>query len=328
MTKTTDQDKSSYYQHTLKDSFTCVSRGLHCGLKIVMRVAPADANTGIVFVRRDIDAPHSEIHANWKNVSDTRLSTTISNSRGIRVSTIEHLMAALYTNGIDNARIILDGPEVPIMDGSAKPFVDLIHHVGKLKQNVERQAIIIKQAVSITNEQKFVGFTPSHIPWVDMKIDFDNKLIGEQHYTALLHQDIFNNELASARTFGFVEQVATLQKLGLAMGGSLQNSVLLDSNNIVNEGGLRFEDEFVRHKIIDVIGDIALIGARLIGQFTGIRNGHQINNELIQKLMTDENTWKYTTMRQADKYWKELTLSPNKTFLMSDKTRLMFESFI
>lgn len=321
-------DSAALYQHTLNDSFTCISRGLHTGLKIVMRVTPAEANSGIVFVRRDIDSPRSEIQANWKNVSDTRLSTTISNSRGIRVSTIEHLMAALYASGIDNARIIVNGPEVPIMDGSAKPFVGLINHVGKVRQNSERHAIVIKQAISVSSGDKFAGFTPSPIPWMEVKIDFEATPIGQQTFTAPIHEEVFRAELASARTFGFKEQVNTLHKLGLAQGGSLENAVLIENDVVVNEGGLRYDDEFVRHKMIDSIGDIALVGARVIGQFSGVRNGHQLNNSLIQKLMAHDYTWDYTTIREANKYWRELMALPYNQTAMSSETKAKFDRYL
>ena len=302
--------KTSFFQHTLKNSFTCVSRGLHTGLNIIMRVIPAEANSGIIFVRRDIGSPYSEIQANWKNVTDTRLSTTIANSNGVRVSTIEHLMAALYASGIDNARIVIDGPEVPIMDGSAAPFVKLINHVGKIKQNCERRAIVIKQATSVSNGDKFAGFTPFPIPFMKVEIDFDSASIGQQTFAAVIDEKVFENELASARTFGFKEQVSTLHKLGLAQGGSLNNAVLVENGIVVNKEGLRYKDEFVRHKMVDSIGDVALAGARVIGKFTGVRNGHQLNNELIQKLMVHDHTWEYTTVREANKYWQELLQSP------------------
>lgn len=300
-----------YFQHTLKDSFTCVSRGLHTGLKIVMRVTPAEANSGIVFVRRDIESNRSEIPANWQNVSDTRLSTTIANKRGIRVSTIEHLMAALHACGIDNARILVDGPEVPIMDGSALPFVSLINQVGKVQQEAERNAIVIKQAVSVTRGDKFAGFLPSPIPWMELQIDFDAQPIGKQAFSAPIFSDTFEQQLASARTFGFKEQISTLHKLGLAQGGSLNNAVLIDEDKIVNKEGLRFDNEFVRHKMVDTIGDIALVGARIIGQFTGVRNGHEMNNSLIQKLMAEEHTWEYVTLREAEDYWSNIMSQPN-----------------
>jgi len=311
MNTITNSINISHFQHTLKDSFTCVSRGLHTGLKIVMRVTPGEVNSGIVFVRRDIDSRRSEIQASWQNVSDTRLSTTIANKRGIRVSTVEHLMAALYACGIDNARVLVDGPEVPIMDGSAAPFAALINQVGRVKQDAERHAIVIKQGISVSQGEKFAGLLPSPIPWMELEIDFDAPPIGKQKFTAPIYRDAFVNELASARTFGFKEQVNTLHKLGLAQGGSLQNAVLIEDDEIVNQEGLRFDDEFVRHKMVDSIGDLALIGARIIGQFSGVRTGHQLNNALIQKLMANEHAWQYTTVREAQDYWREIMQLPH-----------------
>ena len=322
-----DSINISHFQHTLKDSFTCVSRGLHTGLKIVMRVTPGEVNSGIVFVRRDIDSRRSEIQANWQNVSDTRLSTTIANKRGIRVSTVEHLMAALYACGIDNARVLVDGPEVPIMDGSAAPFVALINQVGRVKQDAERHAIVIKQSVSVSQGEKFAGLLPSPIPWMELEIDFDASPIGKQTFTAPIYRDAFVNELASARTFGFKEQVNTLHKLGLAQGGSLQNAVLIEDDEIVNEEGLRFDDEFVRHKMVDSIGDLALIGARIIGQFSGVRTGHQLNNALIQKLMANEHAWQYTTVREAQEYWRDIMQQPNTDKDLAKKIMSKFDFY-
>ena len=301
----------SYFQHTLKDSFTCVGRGLHTGLKIVMRVTPGEPDSCIVFVRRDVDSKHSEIQALWNNVSDTRLSTTITNSRGIRVSTIEHLMAALYASEIDNARILLDGPEVPIMDGSAAPFMALIRQTGKSLQTTERRAIVIKQSISVSEGEKFAGFLPSPVPWMELEIDFDAKPIGKQKLTAPLHGEVFERELADARTFGFREQVNTLHKLGLAQGGSLVNAILIENDEIVNQEGLRFDDEFVRHKMVDCIGDIALVGAHLMGQFSGVRTGHRLNCALIQKLMQHEYAWEYTTVRKASLFWRQIMELPH-----------------
>ena len=304
-----DELNSAYYQHTLNDSFTCVSRGLHTGLKIVMRVTPAEPNSGIVFVRRDVDSRYSEIEANWRNVSDTRMSTTISNSIGIRVSTIEHLMAALYASGIDNARILLDGPEVPIMDGSAVTFVQFINQVGKCQQDAERHVVIIEQAISVSEGNKSAGFLPSPVPWMDLIIDFESSPIGRQTFSSPITSDAFEEELAPARTFGFKEQINTLHKLGLAQGGSLSNAVLIDDNKIVNEEGLRFHDEFVRHKMVDSIGDIALVGSHIVGQFTSVCSGHKLNNALIQKLMANEHAWRFVTMHEAMQHWKVILQS-------------------
>lgn len=297
-------ENPGYFQHTLKDSFTCVSRGLHTGLNIVMRVTPADANTGIVFVRREVESRRAEIHASWRNVSDTRLSTTIVNNYGVRVSTVEHLLAALYACGIDNARVILNGPEVPAMDGSAMPFVTLIKQAGKQRQEGERKAILIRQAVSLSREGKFARFLPSPLPWLHCVIEFDAVPIGKQTCSVAISEDIFERELANARTFGFQEQIPTLHKLGLAQGGSLQNAVLIEHDRVVNSDGLRFVDEFVRHKAIDAIGDLALLGVAFVGQFTSVRGGHELTNALIQKLMANEYAWEFTTLRRADAYWR------------------------
>lgn len=298
-------------QHTLANSFTCVGRGLHTGLKIVMRVMPGEPNTGYVFVRRDIKPKQSEIVASWNNVSDTRLSTTISNSYGIRVSTVEHLLAALYACNIDNARIVLDGPEVPIMDGSANSFVSLIQQTGRLRQGAERAAVVIKQSVSITDGDKYAGFLPSPIPWINIDIDFDLPHIGKQNFSVPIQEDIFEKDIAPARTFGFKEQINTLHKLGLAQGGTLNNAILIDEDKIINEEGLRFDNELVRHKVLDCIGDLALIGARLVGQFTGRRTGHHLNNQIIHELMLREHSWQYTTLREAHTYWKDILLVEN-----------------
>ena len=297
---------SANYQHTLQQSFTCVSRGLHTGLKIVMRVTPAEANSGIVFVRREVESRRAEIQASWRNVSDTRLSTTIANKYGVRVSTIEHLLAALYACGIDNARIILNGPEVPVMDGSAMPFVDLIKQSGKQRQNAERHAILIKQAVSISRAGKFAGFLPSPVPWLECEIDFEATPIGKQTCSVPINEDVFEHELAQARTFGFKEQIETLHKLGLAQGGSLQNAVLIDKDRVVNSEGLRYVDEFVRHKAIDAIGDLALLGMTFVGQFSSVRGGHELTNALIHKLMANEHAWEFTTLARAKDYWRTI----------------------
>jgi UDP-3-O-[3-hydroxymyristoyl] N-acetylglucosamine deacetylase len=311
MDKREDQADIPYYQHTLKESFTCISRGLHTGFKIVMRVTPAEANTGIVFARRDVETNRCEIQANWRNVSDTRLSTTIANKHGVRVSTIEHLMAALYVCGIDNARIFVNGPEVPIMDGSASHFISLIKHAGRTSQDAERNALLVKQSVSVSNGNKFASFLPSPVPWIECEIDFEATAIGKQKCSVPISQNVFEMELAPARTFGFKEQINTLHKLGLAQGGSLQNAVLIEDDMVVNTEGLRFTDEFVRHKAVDSIGDLALVGVMIVGQFSSLRGGHELNNALIQKLMANEHTWEFTTLRQAKNYWNDILRQEN-----------------
>jgi UDP-3-O-[3-hydroxymyristoyl] N-acetylglucosamine deacetylase len=306
MDQRADQACIAYFQHTLKESFTCVSRGMHSGLKIVMQVTPAEANSGIVFVRRDVDIQRYEIQANWRNVSDTRLSTTIVNKHGVRVSSVEHLLAALYACGIDNARVLVSGPEVPAMDGSALPFLSLIKQAGKCEQVAERNALLIRQSVSISKADKFAGFLPAPVPWIECEVDMGAGPIGRQKRSLPISQQVFEHELAPARTFSFKEQITTLHKLGLAQGGSVQNSVLIENNAILNNEGLRFDDEFVRHSMVDAIGDLALMGVVIVGQFTSHGGSHELNTDLIQKLMANERAWEFTSLRKAKNYWNEI----------------------
>ncbi|TVZ37494.1 UDP-3-O-[3-hydroxymyristoyl] N-acetylglucosamine deacetylase [Alteromonadaceae bacterium 2753L.S.0a.02] len=293
----------SYYQHTLADTFTCVGRGLHTGLRVVMSVTPAEANTGYVFVRRDVESCKAEVPARWYMVTDTHLSTTISNNMGVRVSTIEHLTAALHACGVDNARIVLDAPEVPIMDGSAYPFVEIIQKIGLQQQNQERRAILLKQPVYVSDDLSSASLEPAPTPWVDIEIDFESEVIGKQRLSLPISESVFAEEISPARTFGFEEQVETLRELGFAKGSSIKNAILISNSQVVNQEGLRFVDEFVRHKFLDAVGDLSLAGAVIIGQFNGNRSGHAVNNQLLRELMTNENTRAYTTLRQADMYW-------------------------
>ena len=282
---------ASDYQHTLKDSITLIGRGLHSGLQVIMTLMPADANSGYVFMRRDVAPLRAEVPARWNTVVDTRLSTTVANAFGTRVSTIEHLLAALSVCGVHNARIVLDAPEVPIMDGSAAPFVDLINKVGLQRQTALIQALIIDKPLVIREHNKHVSLVPADEFSVDMSIDFDDPVIGRQSMDITVNEEVFSQQLAPARTFGFQEQLDTLHKLGLAKGGSLNNAVLIRDNEVINEEGLRYKDEFVRHKILDTLGDISLVGASIIGKFIGRRSGHQLNNQLIRTLMINADCW-------------------------------------
>ncbi len=289
---------ASDYQHTLKDSITLIGRGLHSGLQVIMTLMPADANSGYVFMRRDVSPLRAEVPARWNTVVDTRLSTTVANAFGTRVSTIEHLLAALSTCGVHNARIVLDAPEVPIMDGSAAPFVGLIDKVGRERQTALVQAIIIDKPLVVLGHNKHVSLVPADEFSVDMSIDFDHPVIGQQSMDIKVNEENFSHQLASARTFGFQEQLDTLHKLDLAKGGALNNAVLIKDNKVVNEEGLRFKDEFVRHKILDTLGDISLAGASIIGKFIGRRSGHQLNNQLIRTLMINEECWHYVPLAE------------------------------
>jgi len=285
------QYSASDYQHTLKDSVTIIGRGLHSGLRVIMTLMPAEANSGYVFMRRDVNPLRAEVPARWNTVVDTRLSTTVANAFGTRVSTIEHLLAALSTCGVHNARIVLDAPEVPIMDGSAAPFVGLIDMVGLERQAALIQAIIIDKPLIVVGQGKHASLLPAAEFSVDMSIDFDDSVVGQQTMDIKVNEANFSEQLAAARTFGFQEQLDTLHKLDLAKGGGLDNAVLIKDNKVLNEEGLRFEDEFVRHKILDALGDISLVGASIVGKFIGRRSGHQLNNQLIRTLMINEECW-------------------------------------
>ena len=303
-----DSIYDSYYQHTLKDNITCIGRGLHSGLKTIMSIMPAEPNTGYVFMRRDVDSNKAEVQARWYNVTDTRLSTTISNNQGIRVSTIEHLLAALHSCGVDNAHIVIDGPEVPIMDGSAATYVSLIKQVGRTRQTAERRAIVITKPVTVEDKNKSAHLVPAIAPRVDMTIDFDMSVIGKQSMSVSIDEAIFENDIAAARTFGFDEQIETLKKIGLAKGGSFNNAVLIKDNKIVNKEGLRYHNEFVRHKILDCIGDLSLAGAHIVGKFIGESSGHQLNNILLRELMLNEDSWEYTTLQDAEQNWSRIVM--------------------
>jgi len=296
--------KDEYFQHTLGESLTFVGRGLHSDCQVIMRILPAEANSGIVFARRDVEAFRAEVPALWHNVIDTRLSTTLGNALGVRVSTVEHLLAALYAGGIDNARIVLDGPEIPVMDGSALPYTTVLQKTGALRQSALRRAILIKKPVIVTEADKYAGFIPSPVPWINIEIDFASLAIGRQRISLPVNLQTFRDQLAPARTFGFDEQISTLRSLGLAKGGSLRNAVLIKDDRVMNEDGLRFPDEFVRHKALDCIGDMALAGARIVGLFKGRRTGHQINSALLRELMIREDAWEYTTLAAAQAYWQ------------------------
>jgi UDP-3-O-[3-hydroxymyristoyl] N-acetylglucosamine deacetylase len=282
---------ASDYQHTLKDSITIIGRGLHSGLPVIMTLMPADSNTGYVFLRRDVAPLRAEVPARWNTVVDTRLSTTVANAFGTRVGTIEHLLAALSVCGVHNARIVLDAPEVPIMDGSAAPFVDLLNTVGLERQAALIQALVIDKPLVVREHNKHVSLVPADEFSVDMSIDFDNPVIGRQSMDIKVNVEIFSQQLAPARTFCFQEQLYTSHTLGLARGGTLNNAILIEDNGVINTEGLRFDDEFVRHKIVDTLGDISLLGACIIGKFVGRRSGHQLNNQLMRTLMMNADCW-------------------------------------
>lgn len=289
-----------FRQQTLKNSIYCSGTGLHGGAKVSMSLHPAAPDTGIVFRRSDISGDDAVIPARHDLVSDTRLCTTLSNDAGVSVSTVEHLMAALAGCGLDNVIVEINGPEIPIMDGSAEPFVFLIDCAGVVAQAAPRRAIRVCKTVSVKD-----GDSIAHIePWmgssINIELDFETAVIGHQSIFVDMLADSFRENLSRARTFGFLHEVEALQAAGLARGGSMENAVVISGDTVLNEGGLRFDDECARHKALDCVGDLYLAGAVIIGHFHGVRPGHAINNKLLRKLMADDSAWEMVEMDEIE----------------------------
>lgn len=285
-------------QYTVKKSVSCVGVGLHSGKTVHLTIHPATANTGIQFVRTDL-AGKPVIPARVDKVVDTRLATTIGDKEK-HISTTEHLMAALRACGIDNALIAIDGEETPIMDGSAGPFVRLLQSAGRRRQKALRRILRVTRPVSYVEGDKSIRIEPYAGFKVTGHIHFDDELIKDQRYSLEVTRERFTREIATARTFGFVEQVEQLWQHGLALGGTLDNVIAIHWNrrSILNEGGLRFTDEFVRHKVLDVIGDMALLGAPLMGHVIADRSGHSLHFQMMKTLLSQPQAWEYVTLEQ------------------------------
>ena len=278
-------------QRTLKSSAGCEGVALHSGLRTKLKLMPADANAGIRIRRTDLFNGAREITADWRHVVDTRLSTTIGNERGGDVGTVEHLFSALACCGIDNAVVEVDGPEIPIMDGSAAPFVSMIERAGVAEQDAPRRAIRVLKPVSVGDERRSLSIAPAETFSVDFEIEFEDAAIGRQQYRFETARTDLKTDIALARTFARRADVNALRKDGYGLGGSLENTVVVDDGEILNEGGLRYEDEFVRHKILDCIGDLYLAGGPVIGAVTARRSGHELNHLLLQSLFADPDAW-------------------------------------
>lgn len=289
----------SVYQHTLKQVLTISGIGVHSGAPATLTIHPAPVGSGIVFVRSDMTGCDNIIPARWDHVTDTRLCTVIANKAGATVSTIEHLMSAFAALGVDNARVDIDGPETPIMDGSAKPFIDAIDRIGLHRQKAARKVLVIKKTISVKDGDKEAILSPADGQYFGFEIAFDNTLIGRQKYTHQLKENSFRGEIAAARTFGFLHEVEMLRKMGLARGGSLDNAIVIDGDTVMNPDGLRFKNEFVRHKILDAVGDIYLAGAQLIGHYHGVKAGHAMNNKALHALFADPSAYAIVTLNQA-----------------------------
>ena len=286
-------------QRTLKNVIRATGIGLHTGEKVYLTLRPAAVDTGIVFRRVDLDPP-VEIPARAENVGDTTLSTSLV-CGGARVATVEHLLSALAGLGIDNAYVDVSAPEVPIMDGSAGPFVFLVQSAGVEDQNAPKRFIRIKKPVQVEDGDKWARFEPFEGFKVSFAIEFDHPVFQNRCQEAVVDFSTtsFVKEVSRARTFGFMRDIELLREKRLALGGSLDNAVVVDDYRVLNEDGLRYDDEFVKHKVLDAIGDLYLLGRSLIGAFSGYKSGHALNNRLLRALVADESAWELVTFEDA-----------------------------
>jgi UDP-3-O-[3-hydroxymyristoyl] N-acetylglucosamine deacetylase len=282
-------------QRTLKNTIRASGVGLHSGKKVLMVLKPAPVNTGVVFRRTDMDGV-AEVRAYAENVGDTMLGTTLMNG-DVKVSTVEHLLSAFAGLGIDNAYVELSAAEVPIMDGSAAPFVFLLQSAGIDEQALPKRFVRILKTVRVEDGDKWAQFEPFNGFKVNFEIEFDHPVFKKRSQTATMDFSTtsFLKEISRARTFGFTRDHEYLRSRNLALGGTMDNSIVLDDYRILNEDGLRYEDEFVKHKILDAIGDLYLLGHSLIGEFSGYKSGHALNNRLLRAMIADKESWEEVT---------------------------------
>ncbi|EPX64524.1 UDP-3-O-[3-hydroxymyristoyl] N-acetylglucosamine deacetylase [Cystobacter fuscus DSM 2262] len=287
---------TSFNQRTLLQPVRCQGVGLHSGAPVNLSLLPAPVNHGIVFVRTDTPRPVA-IPALTEYVVDTSLATTLGKD-GVKVSTVEHLMSALAGMGLDNVRVEVDGPEVPIMDGSAAPFSSLISEAGVREQEEPRRLLVIKKTVTVTDGDKEASLSPAKGFRISCTVDFKHPLITEQSFELEFSDRCFAREISRARTFCFRRDVEMLQKMGLARGGSLDNAIVVDEFSILNPDGLRFADEFVRHKILDAIGDISLFGRPVMGHLRAFKTGHALNQKLVKAVLADPSSYEIVPARK------------------------------
>lgn len=272
-------------QHTLSGPAIFAGVGVHTGERVRAAIRPGPAHSGIVFIRTDVTDRDNRVPVRAKAVQPTALNTEIANAAGVRVSTIEHLMAALYGCGIDNAHVDIDGPEVPIMDGSAAPFVAAIAKAGVKVSGKARKYLVVKKAVTVVDGDKKATIIPSRHYKISFDMQFAHPAVKSQFRSLEFTQESFAEDFAAARTFGFLAEVEMMKSHGLALGGSLENAVVIGDNGVINPEGLRFQDEFVRHKILDSVGDLSLAGHRLIGHVKATKSGHDLNHKLVTELL-------------------------------------------
>jgi len=279
-------------QKTINSEVSCSGIGIHSGLPVTMKLLPAPINSGIIFKRVDVEAEKSTIKANYKNVVTTNLGTTIANEFGVKISTIEHFLAAIWGMGIDNLLIEINNQEVPIMDGSSEPFIFLLECAGVFVQEAPRQIIEIIKKFRVEDGDKFIEVEPAKQFSVDFHIDFNHKHVSKQQFSYHSSFASFKNDVCMARTFGFKNEIEYLNKMGLARGGSLDNAIVVGDDGVENKEGLRYNNEFARHKTLDFIGDIYLAGHYIIGHFNVSKSGHGLNNKMLHQLFADESVWK------------------------------------
>ncbi len=284
-------------QRTLKQSAKVTGIGLHSGKKVTLTVRPAPANTGIIYARTDLD-PVVYFPASADSIRDTTLCTCMINDDGVRISTVEHLNAAMSALGLDNLIVEVNAPEIPIMDGSASPFIYLLLDAGIEEQEAPKKFIRIKQHVRVEDGDKWAEFKPyANGLKLDFTIDFSHPMITKEvrHYQMEFSAQHFIQQLSRARTFTFMKDVEYLQSIGLALGGSLDNAIVLDEYRILNEEGLRFKDELVRHKMLDAVGDLFMCGYNILGDFKAYKSGHGLNNKLLRAVLANQNAWEFVT---------------------------------
>lgn len=278
-------------QKTLARDISCVGEGVHTGQIVTLTLHPAPANHGIVFERLDVDGQHNKIPALWDNVHISPLCTQIRNAANVEVRTIEHLMSALYASGIDNVLVTLDGPEVPILDGSAAPFFDMIRDAGTITLGQGRRFIKILKKITVTHGDASATIEPAEAPSFAIRVAYPQHKVGEQVH-ALDFEETQFGDIADARTFGFESDLEILRAKGLTLGGSLDNAILIDRDGeVVNPEGYRYTNELARHKLLDAVGDLSLAGGVLVGRFTGDRSGHALNNNLLRAVFADASAW-------------------------------------
>ncbi len=282
-------------QRTLKNKIKSTGVGLHTGVRVEMMLRPAPPDTGILFHRTDLPKTVT-IVADARNVGDTRLSSSLEKD-GARISTVEHLMSALAGLGVDNLHVDVAGPEIPIMDGSAGPFVFLLQSAGIVEQSAPKRYLRIKATVEARQDDKWARFEPHHGFMLDFTIDFPHPVFGSEnrHVAIDFAEHSYIKEVSRARTFGFMQDVEAMRAAGLALGGNLQNAIVLDETRILNSEGLRYENEFAKHKVLDAIGDLYLLGHPLIGKYTAYKSGHGLNNCLTRALLSDQDAWELVT---------------------------------